>query len=252
MKNNKKIKDIKNMNTTLSDSLRNRSEQHGLKNRTSKFQEKDMTVSIESTLSWLQTEYPNYEFGWQKKLMLKSIYSILRNQYGLTDIYLENVKDTTFITPDGGFIYVVINGVKYFLLIGEQKTQGTNDKRLSEGKKRQALGNAVERLGKNFNGLDLLFINEEILPFVSFLQVCDFHETETIGDRVITIFKGLKKNSINVVKDGIRRGGSYYMRGHKWDEGTYGESDWSVEEMTNVFKKVSQLSLEYYIDKYGK
>ena len=49
----------------------------------------------------------------------------------------------------------------------------------------------VERLGKNFNGLDLLFINEEILPFVTFLQGCDFHETETIGDRVITIFKGL-------------------------------------------------------------
>ena len=42
------------------------------------------------------------------------------------------------------------------------------------------------------------------------------------------------------------------MRGHKWDEGTYGESDWSVEEMTNIFKKVSQLSLGYYIDKYGK
>ena len=56
---------------TLSDSLRNRSEQHGLKNRTSKFQEKDMTVSIESTLSWLQTEYPNYEFGWQKKTHVK-------------------------------------------------------------------------------------------------------------------------------------------------------------------------------------
>ena len=237
---------------TLSDSLRNRSDQHGLKNRTSKFQEKDMTVSIESTLSWLQTEYPNYEFGWQKKLMLKSIYSILRNQYGLTDIYLENVKDTTFITPDGGFIYVVINGVKYFLLIGEQKTQGTNDKRLSEGKKRQALGNAVERLGKNLNGLDLLFIKEEILPFVTFLQGCDFHETETIGNRVITIFKGLKKNSINVVKDVIGRGGCYYMRGHKWDEGTYGESDWTVEEMTNIFKKISQLSMEYYIDKYGK
>ena len=110
----------------------------------------------------------------------------------------------------------------------------------------------MERLGKNLNGLDLLFIKEEILPFVTFLQGCDFHETETIGNRVITIFKGLKKNSINVVKDVIGRGGCYYMRGHKWDEGTYGESDWTVEEMTNIFKKISQLSMEYYIDKYGK
>ena len=56
----------------------------------------------------------------------------------------------------------------------------------------------------------------------------------------------------NVVKDVIGRGGCYYMRGHKWDEGTYGESDWTVEEMTNIFKKISQLSMEYYIDKYGK
>ena len=237
---------------TLSDSLRNRSEQHGLKNTTSKFQEKDMTISIESTLSWLKSTYPNYEFSWQKKLMLKTVYSILRNQYGLKNVYLEGVKDTTFITPDGGFIYVTINGVKYFLLIGEQKTQGTNDKRLSEGKKRQALGNAVERLGKNLNALDLLFKKEDILPFVTFLQGCDFHETETIGDRVISIFKGSKKNNINLFKDELDRAGSYYMRGHKWDEGTYGESDWSVEEMTNIFKKVSQLSLGYYIDKYGK
>jgi hypothetical protein len=62
----------------------------------------------------------------------------------------------------------------------------------------------------------------------------------------------LKKNSINLFKDELDRGGSYYMRGHKWDEGTYGESDWTVEEMTNVFKKISEISLIYYKDKYGK
>jgi|TARA_R110000744_G_scaffold116334_1_gene217510 type II restriction enzyme len=243
---------IMNTTQTLSDSLRNRKKQHSLKNKSSTFQEKDMTLAVESTLDWLRNEYPQHEFGWQKKVMLKTIYNTLREQYGLVDIYLEDVKDTTFITPDGGFTYVKINGIKYYLLIGEQKTQGTNDKRLSEGKKRQPTGNAVERLGKNLRGLDLLFKKEDILPFVTFLQGCDFHETETIGDRVVTLFQGLKKNHINLYKDGIGRGGSYYMRGHKWDEGTYGESDWSIEEMTNIFKKVSQLSLEYYIDKYGK
>ena len=241
-----------NQHTTQSDRLRTRTEQHGLKSTTSTFQEKDMTVAVEFTLNWLENEYPEYKFGWQKKIHLKTIYKILREQYGFVDIYLEGVKDTTFITPDGGFIYVVINEIKYFLLIGEQKTQGTNDKRLSEGKKRQSLGNAVERLGKNYNALDLLFKKEGILPFVTFLQGCDFHEDETIGDRVITIFKGLKKNSINLFKDQLDRAGTYYMRGHKWDVGINGESDWSIEEMRNIFIEISKTSLKYYKDKYGK
>ena len=137
-------------------------------------------------------------------------------------------------------------------MIGEQKTQGTNDKRLSEGKKRQALGNAVERVAKNLNALDLLFKKEDILSFVAFFQGCDFNDFETIPDRVIMCFKALKKNHVNLFKDELDRGGSYYMRGHKWDEGTYGESNWTIEEMTKVFKEISQLSLEYYIDKYGK
>ena len=250
-----KAKDLKvmdNKHTTQSDSLRNRKEQHGLKNTTSKFQEKDMTIAIDSTLSWLKSEYPNYEFGWQKKLMIKTLYSILRNQYGLKNVYLEGVKENTFLTPDSGFIYVIIGGVKYFLLIGEQKTQGTNDKRLSEGKKRQALGNAVERVAKNLNALDLLFKKEDILPFVAFFQGCDFNDFETIPDRVIMCFKGLKKNNVNLFKDELDRAGSYYMRGHKWDEGTYGESDWSIKEMRNIFINISKTSLKYYKDKYGK
>jgi len=237
---------------TLSDSLRNRKEQHGRKNTTSTFQEKDMTKAVKSTIKYLENKYPTLDFGWNKQLKLKDIYKKLREEYGLVDVYLEGVKETTFITPDGGFIYVKINGIKYYLLIGEQKTQGTNDRRLSEGKKRQALGNAVERLGKNYNGLDLLFKKEGILPFVTFLQGCDFHESETIGNRVITIFKGLKKNHINLHKDELGRAGTYYMRGHKWNEGTYGESDWSVEEMGSVFINISETSLNYYIDKYGK
>ena len=100
---------------TQSDRLRIRTEQHGLKSTTSTFQEKDMTVAVEFTLNWLENEYPEYKFGWQKKIHLKTIYKILREQYGLVDIYLEGVKDTTFITPDGGFIYVVINEIKYFM-----------------------------------------------------------------------------------------------------------------------------------------
>jgi type II restriction enzyme len=235
----------------LSELIRNRKNQHIEKNRFSKIQEKLMIVCVNDTLKFLKNKYPKYTFGFQKKLSINEIYLILRNNYGLGDsIYLESVKDSTFLTPDGGFIYVIMNGVKRFILIGEQKTQGTNDKRLAEGKSKQALGNAVERLGKNYNCLDLLFSQERILPFVTFLQGCDFDESETIGSRVVMVFKGLKKNTINLFKDSFNRAGTYYMRGHKYNEASYGSSDWTYEEMVNVFKSTSEQSLEYYISKY--
>lgn len=232
--------------------LRNNKNQHIEKNTLSKNHENAMMISVKNTLKYLESKYTMYKFGWQKKLKLTSIHSKLRNFYKLSenDLYLEPVKNSTFIAPDGGFIWVEIKGVKHFILIGEQKHQGTNDKRLSEGKKKQALGNAVERLGKNYNGLDLLFTEEAILPFVTFLQGCDFHDSETILDRVIIIFKSLKKNDINLFKDKRLRAGSYFVRGHKYTEGSYGSSDWNDQEITNIFKIISEESLQYYITKY--
>lgn len=242
------MKKVKRM--SKSQSLRSRKEQHKEKNTYSKVQENTMILSINDTLEFLRKKYPKYKFGFEKRLSINKIYSILKNEYGLgNSIYLESVKDSTFLTPDGGFIYVMIDNLKYYILVGEQKTQGTNDKRLAEGLKKQALGNAVERLGKNYNCLDLLFSQENILPFVTFLQGCDFHESETIGSRVVMVFKGLKKNTINLYKDMFNRAGTYYMRGHKWNEGEYGSSDWSRSEMVNVFKKVAEESLKYYINK---
>jgi len=242
------MKKVKSM--SKSQSLRSRKEQHKEKNTYSKVQENTMILSINDTLEFLRKKYTKYKFGFEKRLSINKIYSILKNEYCLgNSIYLESVKDSTFLTPDGGFIYVIIDGLKYYILVGEQKTQGTNDKRLAEGLKKQALGNAVERLGKNYNCLDLLFSQENILPFVTFLQGCDFHESETIGSRVVMVFKGLKKNTINLYKDTFNRAGTYYMRGHKWNEGEYGSSDWTRSEMVNVFKKVAEESLKYYINK---
>ena len=59
---------------TLSNSLRNRKEQHGEKNTSSKHQEKDMTKAVKSTIEYLENKYPTYEFGWNKQLKLKDIY----------------------------------------------------------------------------------------------------------------------------------------------------------------------------------
>jgi hypothetical protein len=96
----------------------------------------------------------------------------------------------------------------------------------------------------------LFFKKESIIPFVVFLQGCDFHDTETIGSRVVGIFEGSRKNSINLFKDVFDRAGSYFMRGHKYDEAPYGSSDWTREEMNDIFKNTAEKSLVYYIDKY--
>lgn len=60
------------------------------------------------------------------------------------------------------------------LPIAEVKNQGTNELRAEEGKARQAMGNAVEHLGKNVIGLRAAMLSEAIFLFVCFGYGCDF------------------------------------------------------------------------------
>ena len=172
------------MKIKQSDSLRNRTEQHKVKNEVSKKQDKKILRVINKVINKLKQNYPNIEIVHEKQLPLSSIKEIIKLNY--PDLKLETTRDKkvgkrrpTFITPDGGFIYAIIDDKKRYICISEEKTQGTNDKRLLEGKPRQALGNAVERLGKNYNGLEEIFASEGIFPFVTFLQGCDFHKDES-------------------------------------------------------------------------
>ena len=48
--------------------------------------------------------------------------------------------------PDGGIIFGILDGKEFPLLIVEDKVQGTNDTLFEQDKKRQATGNAIERL----------------------------------------------------------------------------------------------------------
>jgi type II restriction enzyme len=45
------------------------------------------------------------------------------------------------------------------------KHQGTNSKRLAEGKGKQSMGNAIERLGKNRIGIRATLQYEKVTPF---------------------------------------------------------------------------------------
>ncbi len=160
--------------------------------------------------------------------------------------FAEPANAASFVTPDGGMAFLVDKaGNEYPILIAEVKNQGTNDARAAEGKGKQSLGNAVERLGKNVIGFRSYMMNEGIFPFVCFGDGCDFADGSSILDRVHTIALFGEINAdhtVNEGPDGIFNRGSYYFR----------EAPWTAEEMKTVLIDVARRSVSYYFEKYGK
>lgn len=231
-----------------SDFLRNNLNQHIQKNTESFNQDVEIRQVVSKVHRTLQQEYPDLPIYWKETVHLRELESIVSNKVLTSDI--------TYIKPDGGFLYIKMNGENKCILSAEQKRQGTNDARLLEGLSKQSQGNAAERLGKNVKGLDVLFCNEDIYPFVAFLQGCDFYDPEsTIGDRIRTIFHFQEINTINLewrkIGKHLYTGGSYFMRGHSMYEKP-GTSNWTFEEMYDVMYKIASASIEHYLHEYGK
>jgi type II restriction enzyme len=233
---------------TQSQQLSENKNQHVQKNLLSQAQDVKIKDVVQVVLDKLIEKYPNLKFGITKTLSLRKIESLIGGS--VRTGAKSNVK------PDGGFVWVEINRVKYYVLVSEQKRQGTNDKLLAEGKKKQANGNAAERLGKNVKAFDVLFDAHDIYPFVVFLQGCDFYDEEsTIGDRIRTIALFQEMNKINIewkkIGNRLYTGGSYFMRGHSMHQAP-GTSDWTFDEMLSILLDVATQSTEYYLSKYGK
>jgi type II restriction enzyme len=148
--------------------------------------------------------------------------------------------------PDGGILFLVDHeGGRHPILIVEVKNQGTNVLRAAEGKARQAIGNAIERLGKNVIGFRTAMLREGIMPFVCFGYGCDFDETgPNVLDRVITIAMFGPLNEVSVVNlgdGGLFNRGSFFFR----------EDEWTRDEMAEVMLEVARRSIHYYFAKFG-
>lgn len=164
---------------------------------------------------------------------------------GVTEFQRAFAGDGTFIRPDGGFWSIQEWGEPWrYILVAEAKRQGTNDLRLQQGLKRQAAGNAIERLGKNMRGIDALFLGEEITPFVCFGEGCDFAPTSSIIDRVATLAGFFPLNRVYVDKVSIEgdmlKPVSLFFR----------EEPWSPEEMFEVLFEVASRAIAYYRNRY--
>lgn len=180
-----------------------------------------------------------------KSINYNDVYLKLKKN-GLSDDVINGLMEygNNNIKPDGGAIilqYVDMDNKLYdwkLLLVSEMKYQGTNDERIKEGLKKQALGNAIERSGKNTNFIRLLCLQEKIYPFVVFCGGCDFRE-KFIKSKLVALGMGSVPNQYNLYKldDNLER--ATYLINE--------EAEWDAESMREKLKQMLKDSLFYYL-----
>ena len=215
-------------------------------NVTSTKQETDLIKAMMLVENGVIQKFGNgLSIGHNKRWYLKAIVSELKRTYPETDFH--HHFDTSYISPDGGILFIrrrSTDDFVYPILIAEVKNQGTNDQRAMEGLRKQARGNAIERLGKNLIGLRIALKRESIFPFVCFGYGCDFEPESSILDRVSTMamFGKLNTTYLHDEEGGVFDRGSFYFR----------EKQWSVSEMATVMQDIAIRSVYYYVSKYGE
>ena len=211
-------------------------------NLTSKKQESELGRALEEVAGRLADEFGvqlKHERQWNLSDVIESL------QSSFSDVEFHCHFDSSAMRPDGGILSIADHNERpYPILITEVKNQGTNDLRAQEGKKKQAKGNAIERLGKNVIGFRTAMMTESIVPFICFGYGCDFADDSSILDRVTTIAMFGPLNQINVVnqgENGLFNRGSFFFR----------ENPWTVAEMTSRMFDVASRAVYYYFARYG-
>ena len=191
----------------ISDSIRKRTKQHAPKNNVSKNEDKMIARASSRVIDYLYDCYDNQWFSlnheytliYETSIKIKDMVNfIARKNPSIIDSFDESLKDKE-IRPDGGVIYLARKNddgeiiEKLPLVIAEMKHQGTNEKRLNEGLKMQAFGNAIERLGKNLIGIKAMMAYEAIIPFICFGDGCDFASDDDIP-KIVSKYKNKTYN----------------------------------------------------------
>ena len=176
-----------------SDDLRKNINQHKPKNVESKFDDKNIAQAMQKTIDYVENRFSQisnfngFYLEFSGRLSLKEMMENIKNG-GIRKQFDTTWGDNT-IMPDGGFLILKkLGDIKYqkLLLAAEVKRQGTNDKRAEEGLKKQARGNAIERLGKNLIGIRAMMNHEDITPFVCFGSGDDFNENDASTKNVFS------------------------------------------------------------------
>ncbi len=210
-------------------------------NLTSKQQEKEIGRALIEVESRLVQRY-KVKLDFARDWYLSEIVGSLRTVFPSVEFFYHFERSS--VRPDGGVLFLIaLDDKRYPILISEVKNQGTNERRRKEGLKKQAKGNAIERLGKNVIGLKTALLTETIFPFVCFGYGCDFAQDSSILDRVVAIamFGPLNKTNLYPLgPNGEFQRGSFYFREAKWSEG----------EMIDIMYDIASRSIQYYFSKY--
>ena len=236
------------------ESLRKRSAQHKPKNTKSKVDDKDIYKAMNKVRDYLlsKPDFKSYfdgdwELDFQHQIEVSYMIDFIKRKKVRFE-FNSDFRDRTII-PDGGILYLVNKSTtqKYPLVIAEIKRQGTNKERVSEGKKKQATGNAVERLGKNLIGIRAMMNYEKITPFVCFGWGCDFaldnEETGTVRSKVIMMNEFYNLNQIYVFKRDGNSDVNYFSPVSMF----FREERWTVDEMFEKMKEIAEASIRYYL-----
>jgi type II restriction enzyme len=213
------------------------------KNTLSKGDDRKVAVVMAKVIEHLGNRFKlsqeGYYLEYVRSVKLAELIDIIKKYDKRTEFSLLTKQDSS-IKPDGGVLLlrkVDDKNYKRIVLAVEMKRQGTNDKRLAEGQKIQAQGNAIERLGKNLIGIRATLQYEKVTPFVCFGWGIDFEEGSTIRDRVITMNEFYPLNRIFVHKrDGFSPVSMFFRR-----------KEWVNEELFDIMKEIAEASITSYI-----
>lgn len=233
-----------------SERLRTRTEQHKPKNKQSKKDDKAIEKAMHLVMAYLKERfdfsvtYSEYELVYEKALQVKDMIEHIKRRDQRMEFDYEYIDRA--IVPDGGVLFLVKKdgSEKLPLLFAEVKHQGTNDKRVSEGKTRQAVGNAIERLGKNLTGIRAMMNHDKVTPFVCFGSGCDFAPTEkTVLSKVSMLNQFYPLNRTYVFK----RDGSADRSAFSPVSMYFREEIWTVDEMKEIMKEIAETTFRYYV-----
>ena len=93
----------------------------GIFNEDASGHEDGMQESVSNLIPILQKEYPNIEFVWKKKITKREIVSKVNPK-----VSYRSEVETSFVSPDGGVLFIRYEGKDYPILISEAKKQGTH------------------------------------------------------------------------------------------------------------------------------
>ena len=234
-----------------SEQLRNNQEQHKLKNKYSKNDDKVVYIAQKKVEEYLGKRFENdfkennFYIEFAKDISYDIMYSLIREN-NIRHEFEDSCKERT-IKPDGGILYLRRSDKKDYrkvLLIAEVKRQGTNDIRAQEGKPRQAQGNAIERLGKNLIGIRAMLNHEKITPFVCFGWGCDFDKKEDfVLSKIVMMNDFYPLNKMHIFKkDGNSDGNSYAPVSM-----FFRKPVWTQKEMFDIMKEIAETSFRYYV-----